>query len=91
MRERAAFGWLLAGAFCVSVSCSGGHNSGTPQFTLNPISGATSYLRSAPFASMLMMDNSAELVLDPSTVTEVQFSVTTPSSFKFAVHKVSLY
>jgi len=72
----------------VVLKTSGG---GYFQFTLNPISGATSYLRSAPFSSMLMMENSAELVLDPSTVTEVQFSVTTPSSFKFAVHKVSLY
>jgi hypothetical protein len=31
MLHRSAFGWLLASAFCASVSCGGGHNSAAPQ------------------------------------------------------------
>lgn len=60
------------------------------EVTLSPVNGAV-YSRSAAFSAMTMMDNSAELVLDPSTIYEVQFSVVDPSAFAFAIHRVALY
>jgi len=71
----------------VVVKTTGG---GYFQVTLSPVDGAL-YTRSASFAAMSMMDNSAELVLDPSTIYEVQFSVVDPSAFAFAIHRVALY
>jgi hypothetical protein len=59
-------------------------------YTLTPINGA-SYLRSAPFVSMVKMANSANVLLDLSKVFEVQFSVVEPSAFAFAIHRVALY
>jgi hypothetical protein len=59
------------------------------QVTLAPVAGSN--LRTAPFSSMLKMTNSLETVLNRSTVYEVQFSVTDPTSFGLAVHSVSLY
>jgi hypothetical protein len=48
--------------------------------------------RKAAFASMTKMNNSAEdLPIKLNTVTEIQFSVTTPKSFGLAVHRVELY
>lgn len=62
----------------------GGH-----KVTLSPLAGSNP--RTAPFSSMLKMTNSAETVLNRSTVYEVQFSVTDPTSFGLAVHSVTLY
>jgi hypothetical protein len=59
------------------------------QVILAPFAGSN--LRTAPFASMLKMNNSAETLLDLSTVYEVQFSVSDPSDFGLAVHRVELY
>lgn len=60
------------------------------QYSLGPVAGG-SYLRTAPFASMVKMNNSLENVLDLTTVFEVQFSVTTPKSFGLAIHRVAFY
>jgi hypothetical protein len=60
------------------------------QVTLAPQANG-SHVRVAPFLSMLEMANSKETVLDLSTVYEVQFSVTDPTSFGLAIHRVSLY
>jgi hypothetical protein len=60
------------------------------QVTLAPLSGG-SYLRTASFASMVKMANSAENLLNLSQVYEIQLSPTMPKSFRFAVHSVALY
>lgn len=60
------------------------------QYSLAPVAGG-SYLRTAPFASMVKMNNSTETLLDLTTVFEVQFSVTTPKSFGLAIHRVAVY
>ena len=60
------------------------------QYSLGPIASG-SYLRSAPFSSMVKMNNSLETFLDLTTVYEIQFSVTTPKSFGLAIHRVTFY
>lgn len=60
------------------------------QVTLPSVVGSNP--RKAAFASMTKMNNSAEnLPIKLNTVTEIQFSVTTPKSFGLAVHRVELY
>lgn len=60
------------------------------QVTLPSLAGSNS--RTASFASMTKMNNSAEnLPIKLNTVTEIQFSVTTPKNFGLAVHRVELY
>ena len=59
------------------------------QYTLPSVTGSNS--RTAPFANMLPMNNSAEQVLNLNTVTEVQFSPTTPEDCGYAIHRVELY
>jgi hypothetical protein len=71
----------------VVVKTSGG---GYFQVTLPHFAGSN--LRTAPFASMTKMNNSLEsLPIKLDTVTEIQFSVTTPKDFGLAVHRVELY
>jgi hypothetical protein len=60
------------------------------QYTVGSSDGSSS-LRSAPFAAMVMTDDSAELELDLSTVNEIQFSVANPRAFALAIHGVTLY
>jgi hypothetical protein len=71
----------------VLKTTGGGYFEVSPQ--LAPFAGSN--LRSAPFDSMVMMENSAETLLDLSTVYEIQFSVTDPTNFGLAVHRVELY
>jgi hypothetical protein len=60
------------------------------EYQLSAIAGSN--LRTAPFASMSKMTNSAEnLPIKLNTVYEVQFSVTTPKMFGLAVHSVTFY
>lgn len=59
------------------------------EYQLTPKSGSN--VRSAPFSGMVYMANSLETSLDLSTVYEVQFSPTDPTSFGLAVHRVELY
>lgn len=71
----------------VVVKTSGG---GYFQVTLPPFAGSN--VRTAPFVSMTKMNNSLEnLPIKLGTVTEIQFSVTTPKNFGLAVHRVELY
>ncbi|MES1184878.1 MAG: hypothetical protein ABUL60_13775 [Myxococcales bacterium] len=60
------------------------------QYTVSPSNGGSA-LRFAPFSSMVPMDNSAEVLLDLTTVNEIQFSVVDPTGFAFAIHRVALY
>ena len=60
------------------------------QYTVGSSNGSSSS-RMAPFAEMVMTDDSAEAELDLSTVNEIQFSVVNPRAFAFAIHRVTLY
>ncbi|HVY30697.1 MAG TPA: hypothetical protein VHB79_29260 [Polyangiaceae bacterium] len=71
----------------VVVKTSGG---GYFQTTLGAIAGSN--VRKAPFGIMSKMDISLEdLPIKLTTVTEIQFSVTTPADFRLAIHRVELY
>jgi hypothetical protein len=71
----------------VVVKTSGG---GYFQTTLGAIAGSN--VRKAPFGIMAKMNNSLEdLPIKLNTVTEIQFSVTTPADFRLAIHRVELY
>jgi hypothetical protein len=68
------------------TTTDGGHY----QYTLTAINGS-SYLRSAPFVSMVKMADSANVPLDLSKVSEIQFLALDPTAFAFAIHRVTLY
>ena len=62
---------------------------GSFSYTLPAVVGSTS--RMAPFASMVPTADSAEAILDLTTVTEIQFAAPDRAGFGFAIHRLGLY